>query len=155
MWLYHVKASSHRPLVVVTGAVDPWRVRFAVRLRTEDYMSAIHDNVLNASSVSTNGSAIFSNKQDSKQPFIDLLIRVATAPTGTTPTLTFSVGVSDDGVNFDTVWTGAALTAVGFQRNTWTTLLEPFIQVSWAVGGTTPVFPSVTADLLYSNPSDG
>lgn len=124
--------------------------------------TSLDTNVLTNATITANGaSSAIANLQNGLDPYVELLVRVANAPTGTTPTLTFSLAVSVDGTNFDTIWTGTALNAIGWQRvafspnNTQGAILENYIKVSWAVGGTTPSFTGVTADLLFSNPTVG
>ncbi|SRR6266851_759561 len=84
-----------------------------------------------------------------------LLVRVAGTVTGTTPTLVFAVQQSNDQITWATV--GAALaniTAVGVQVTPYATgttqgaITQNFIRVIATVGGTSPVFPGVYADLV-------
>ena len=74
------------------------------------------------------------------------LLTRATGP-GASPSLTLSVLVSVDGVNFVPAGTGVALTAAGNQRLTFAPggsgtapnfppITEPFIQVQWVVVST-------------------
>lgn len=114
----------------------------------------LRSNLLNNATVTANGnSTVITN--DGRTSWV-LLVRVANAPTGTSPTLTFSVQVSVDGVNFVQAGTAslASITAAGSQRTVYAVnstqgpIVEPFIQVFWTVGGTTPSFTGVYADLV-------
>jgi len=83
------------------------------------------------------------------------MVRVAGAVTGTTPTLVFVVQQSNDQIT----WTGigaalANITAAGVQVTPYATgttqgaVTQSFIRVIATVGGTSPVFPGVYADLV-------
>jgi hypothetical protein len=127
-------------------------------------INPLDQQLLNNATVTANGSATFQNLQNELDPLVELLVRIANAPTGTTPTLQFTVAVSNDGVNFDTIYNPAAQFAPG-TANTWLRvvfsnssaqgpILEPWIKVSWVVGGTTPSYTGVYADMLFSNPTE-
>ncbi len=107
----------------------------------------------NATVTASGNSATFGN--DGGRTAWVLLVRIANAPTGTTPTITYSVNISADGVNF--VQVGAALTALNAassQRTVYAInstqgpIAEQLIRVSWVVTGTTPSFTGVFTDLI-------
>ncbi len=110
---------------------------------------SLHAKVHTQATVNASGnSAAFTNPKSRR--FL-LSVALAGTPTGTTPTITFAVQTSPDGVT----WTqkGAALAtlnAIGNQRTlygpstTQGAIVETFIRVAWVVTGTTPVFPNVT-----------
>lgn len=73
--------------------------------------------------------------------FLDLEVEV-TAVSGTTPSATFSIQWSEDGVNFAPQAAGgsfAAITAVGNAILQFASL-APFYRLAWTVTGTTPSF---------------
>jgi len=102
--------------------------------------------------VTTNGSAIFSaygNKE------ISLFINIKNAPTGTTPTITYTIQEVDPGdlvTVVGTSTTGSAITAIGTQILTLSVTKSGVIQVSWTVTGTTPSFTGVYATLVTKLP---
>lgn len=117
---------------------------------------AVHNKVHNNVSVSASGSSqVFRNFGQKKWM---LTVIVNGTPTGTTPTLTYAVQVSSDGTNFSNKGGAlAAITAAGAQRtiyapgSTQGQITEPYVKVTWAAGGTAPVFPGVTATLHSLN----
>jgi hypothetical protein len=99
--------------------------------------------------VSTSGSEIFTDFTGVRE--IVLSINVKNAPSGTLPTLTYSLQEIDpgDGVTpVGTSVTGAALTAVGTQLLTLPLTLTGSVQVSWAVTGAGASFTGVYATLV-------
>lgn len=88
--------------------------------------------------------------------FIVLIATINGIPTGTTPTLTWALQSSADGVSFATV--GAALAAMtpsllvqATVYGTGTTqgaITGPFFRVIATSGGTSPVFPNVFAEVV-------
>lgn len=112
------------------------------------------DNVIdNAATVTANAtSATFvrpSNLYGGRHKVV-LDINIGAAPTGTTPTLTFSLQASLDGTTwYEAANSGAlnAQTTVGKRFEA--TGVEPFWQVVKTVGGTTPSFTQVTSHLLF------
>lgn len=69
---------------------------------------------------------------------VEVLIN-ATAVTGTTPSLTPSLQVSPDGVNWFTAVAGSAMTGVGLQRLACQSLCG-YARLAYNVSGTTPSF---------------
>lgn len=113
------------------------------------------------STITANGnSGNLTNLCNGLDPIIELFVTIASAPTGTTPTLTFSVQESVDGSNYATVASTSAISAAGSYRlmfSTGTTtgpIITPYVRVAWTVGGTTPSFTGVTITLLFSNPEE-
>ena len=111
------------------------------------------EQLLNNATITTSGSSSVITNDGRTEWVLD--VRIANAPTGTTPSITFAVTVSNDGINF--IQAGAALTALtaaGSQRTEYTIsstqgpIEEDFIKVTWNVTGTTPSFTGVFADLV-------
>jgi hypothetical protein len=87
---------------------------------------------------------------------ISLYVAVANAPTGTSPTLTFTLyGLDPYGATYSLVASSAisaagdAILQVGPSMGSGTPYLfvPQLVQVSWTVGGTTPSFTGVNATL--------
>lgn len=123
--------------------------------------TSLDTNLQSAASVNATGSSpAVQNLQNVLDPYVELLIHITTAPTGTSPTLTYSVAVSEDGTNFDTIYTGTALSAVGWTRVLFTPqstqgpIMEEWIKVTWTAGGTFTTAAVVTSDLIFSNPTE-
>ncbi len=93
----------------------------------------------------------FRNKSQSINPLIVLVVTVANAPTGTSPTLTFAIGGSLDQVNYAQVGATIAITAAGTYRFAITDVLETWLDITPIVsaGGS---FTGVTATLLSTSP---
>lgn len=112
------------------------------------------EQVLSNATITANGaSGVINNALDGHTIWV-LDVRNG-AGTGTTPTLTFAVMVSVDGVNF--IQAGPALASLvgaGIQRTVYAVnsaqgpIIEPFFKVTWTISGTTPSFPAVYADLI-------
>jgi hypothetical protein len=104
--------------------------------------------VLANQTVTTSGSAVFTGYGAAE---LVLVINVTGTVSGTTPTLTFTVQEVDPGNQTTLIgptFSGAAITAVGTQTITIPTMVASCVQVSWAVGGTTPSFGGVYATLV-------
>jgi hypothetical protein len=110
-------------------------------------------NVLSNSTVTASGSQTYSTGSGAAD--IALIVNIKAAPTGTSPTLTFTVAEVDPGdlstafVGAQTV-SGAALNSATTQVLTLASLRSNSIKVSWAVGGSagpsfTQVFATLTA----------
>jgi hypothetical protein len=83
-------------------------------------------------------------------PVVVMLVDV-TAASGTSPSLTFSLkAVLPDGSTV-AIGSATAITAVGKQRAVFTNVIEPNVQVDWAISGTTPSF-TVSVDLYFTSP---
>ena len=103
--------------------------------------------------VTTSSSTIlgsYGNKE------ITLFINVKSAPTGTLPTLTYTIQEVDPGDQttvLGTSTTGAALNAAGVQILTLSVTTSGFIKVSWVIGGSaSPTFTGVYATLVTKLP---
>lgn len=102
-------------------------------------------------SISANGSSAALSALQYER--LGLFIAVLTAPTGTSPTLQFTVNGVDGQGNLFQLAQSASITAAGNSSlsigsgETATLFVPQLVQVSWAVGGTTPVFPSVDITL--------
>lgn len=106
-------------------------------------------------SLTTSGSATFTGLGHKE---VNLFVNVKTAPTGTLPTLTYTVQELDPGdqaTAIGTSVTGLALIAVGTQTLKLPDTTTGCIKVSWAIGGTaSPTFPSVYATLTVKPTED-
>ncbi len=111
---------------------------------------SLHSKLHTNSTITTSGSSpVFKNPRTKRHI---LSVALASAPSGTAPTLLFAVMVSNDGVTF--AQKGAALAtlnAVGNQRTQYgagTTqgqITEAFIRIDWAIGGSaSPTFTNVS-----------
>lgn len=91
------------------------------------------------------------NLSRSDHPTVTALISCGTV-TGTTPSLTPVLEASEDGTNWFTLQTGAAMTTNGAkQRLVGTEVVEPFVRVSWpAPTGTTPSFAGFTVTFVFN-----
>lgn len=104
--------------------------------------------VLSNATVTTSGSAIFDGF-GSKE--INLIINNTIAPTGTTPTITFSIQEVDPG-DLTTVLgnskTGTALSTATTQIVSLPIMYTGTVKVTWTVTGTTPSFTGLYASLI-------
>lgn len=103
------------------------------------------------STITANGtSAVFLKplRPDRKEPKVAFVYNLGTAPTGTSPTIQFTVQCSYDGVLWFNAGQTAVLTAVGSGRLEFAAI-EPYWQVVTTVGGTTPSFTNVTSFLGF------
>jgi hypothetical protein len=107
---------------------------------------------INASGNTGVGVNALANLSDmDKSRAVVALINAPNAPTGTTPSLTFSLDASHDGGNtWFNVKTATALTAAGQVRLSSVDLIEPHVRVSWAITGAGATFTGVTIDLLFN-----
>lgn len=109
----------------------------------QDIRQAVHSNA----TITTSGSQILTG-YGSQQ--ISLIVNVKAAPTGTNPTIKFTIQEVDPG-DGTTVFGGSASTAtinaVGVSTATLNTTTSGTIQVSWTVTGTTPSFTQVYSTL--------
>lgn len=86
-----------------------------------------------------------------------LVVHLGATPTGTTPTLTWEVDTSTDGVSFSAV--GSALTAMSpsvldqvtayFSGSTQGAITGPFFRVKATPAGANALFPKVFAEILF------
>jgi hypothetical protein len=110
--------------------------------------------VLNASAVTVSGnSGPLSNLGRMLNPVVVMLIDV-TAVSGTTPSLTFTLNaVLPDGSLAAIPPTVAivAITATGQARYIFHDVIDPTIQLNWAVTGTTPSL-TCNVDLFFTSP---
>jgi hypothetical protein len=104
----------------------------------------------NAQAIHTNASVAASGSLVLSLPYgvtsIVLAVNIKTAPTGTSPTLTFSLQDVDPGdltTLFGSADTGAALNSITTQTIEHASKTG-YVKVSWSIGGTaSPTFPSV------------
>jgi hypothetical protein len=105
---------------------------------------AIHAN----STVTASGSSIVTGYGSSE---VTLFVNVKAAPTGTTPTLTYTLQEVDPGDTTTVIGTtvsSTTISALGIQKVTLPCLFGGAIKVSWTVTGTTPSFTQVYATLI-------
>lgn len=86
---------------------------------------------------------------------VTLFINVTASPTGTTPTLLFSIEEIDpsDRTTVLSQSVGTSINAAGTQRVTLGFSGSPVVQVSWAIGGGSPSFTGVNAYLVTNDAS--
>lgn len=114
---------------------------------------ALHSKVHTNAAISSSGSsAIFRVPSNARRLVLSVVNK--TAPTGTTPTITYELDTSTDGINFTRK--GGALSSINSvvaQRTlygvgqTQGQVVEPYAKVVWTVTGTTPNYPSITTVL--------
>lgn len=91
------------------------------------------------------------NLSDLSNPrVVAALINLPNNPTGTSPTITFTLDVSLDGNVWYNAKTSSAQSAAGTVRLVGTDIIEPFVRVAWTLTGTTPSFAGVTIDILHN-----
>ncbi|SRR5216683_3303232 len=112
-------------------------------------MATLHVKQHDRATITTSGTSVIFRNPGGKRHH--LVVDVPTTPTGTTPTLTFEVDTSSDGVTFAAKGAAlAAINAIGTQvtrygvGTTQGRIFEPFIQIKWTIAGTTPSFTNVT-----------
>jgi hypothetical protein len=101
--------------------------------------------------VTASGSQVFTGFGTRE---ITLVINIKNAPTGTLPTIAYSLQEIDPGDGTTPVGssvTGTALSAAGTQLLTLRLTLSGAVQVSWTVTGTSPSFTGVYATLTTKN----
>jgi hypothetical protein len=102
------------------------------------------------STVTTSGSTTVTNNDFGAQQ-ISLIINITASPTGTTPTLTYTIQELDPG-NGTTVMgnsvSSSALSTTGVTIITLTSTTSNNIKVSWTIAGTTPSFTGVYSTLV-------
>jgi hypothetical protein len=116
----------------------------------DTYQQVVHTNATITASGSSVVAMNFGHKETS------LVINVTAAPTGTTPSITYSIQEVDPGNGTTTITaakTGAAITALGVQILTLPVTYGGDIIVTWTVTGTTPSFTGVYATLVNKGPS--
>jgi hypothetical protein len=111
--------------------------------------------VLHGTTITATGnSGPLPNIGEANSPYIVILINCPNAPTGTTPSVTFSlVSVLPDGSTVLIV-AGTAITAAGQQRITASGVIDGTLEVVWTVSGTSPSFTGVNVDLFMSSPDN-
>ena len=106
----------------------------------------IHQNA----TVTTSGqSGVFSPPidPDHTEHRSSILVSAGSA-SGTSPSVSFQVQTSLDGVNWFNVGSPVVLTAAGSARMEFSAI-EPYHQIVWTVTGTTPSFVGVNSHLIY------
>lgn len=97
--------------------------------------------------LTASGSALLTNNWFGTQQ-INLVVNITATPTGTTPTITFTIQEVDPG-NGTTVYgqsaSTTALNSIGVTAISISGTTSPMVQVSWTVTGTTPSFTGLYA----------
>lgn len=138
-------AATYNPLVV--GGINPAGLVGYSQLASDDSLIVTdgpntQPSLVNAT-ITSNSNATLTQIGDGT---LYVFINVKNAPTGTTPTLTFTVQELDPGdktTSVRTSVTGAAIKAAGTQILTLPNVTSGVVLVSWTVGGTTPSFTGV------------
>jgi len=89
---------------------------------------------------------------------VTLVINVTAAPTGTLPTLQYTiqeVDPGDDTTVFGSATSSSSITAAGIQTVTLSGVLGGDVKVSWVVGGSSPSFTGVYSTLGEGETSTG
>lgn len=110
----------------------------------QDYRQVVHGNA----TVTTSGSAVFDGFGAKE---LNLIINVTASPTGTTPTITYTIQEIDPGDQTTALGnskTGTAITAIGTQIVSLPIMYGGTVKVSWTVTGTTPSFTGLYASLI-------
>ena len=105
--------------------------------------------------LTVSGSSIFLGYGDKE---ITLVVNVLAAPTGTTPTLQYTLQEVDPGDGatvFGQTVSTVSITAIGVYEITIRATQGGSLKVSWAVGGTTPSFTQVYATLVSKGTTAG
>ena len=140
------------PTVAQVGGKDPAGLLQPMGLTTEQSVQMapapnrqpVHSNA----TITVSGSSILDDTWGAKE--VSLFINIKAAPTGTTPTITYTMQEVDPGDNttvLGTSVTGTALTAIGTQILTLPVTKSGIVEVSWVVTGTTPSFTQVFSTL--------
>lgn len=109
-----------------------------------DVKQAIHSN----STITTSGSQILTGYGAQS---ISLVVNVKAAPTGTTPTITFTIQEVDPGdatTTFGNSASTSTINAAGVFTATLNTTTSGSVKVSWTVTGTTPSFTQVYSTVV-------
>lgn len=104
--------------------------------------------VQNNATVTTSGSAVYTGFGVRE---IVLVINIKATPTGTTPTITYSMQEVDPGDQMTAVGssvTGTAISTIATQILTLPLTLTGAVQVTWTVAGTSPSFTEVYATVV-------
>lgn len=109
---------------------------------------------INGTITASGNSGALPNLGESKNPTVVAILDVSGTVSGTSPSMTITVEGSYDGVRFYTLATFTAVTAAlsSPQRQIISNVLEPYLQVSWSVTGTTPSFGGASCELIMSSP---
>jgi hypothetical protein len=102
------------------------------------------DAVLSNATVTTNGSYVF--RAGASQE-VSIVIHIANAPTGTSPTIVFTiteVDPADESTQVGISKSSTTINAAGTQVVTMLLVNSPTAKISWTVGGTTPSFSGTT-----------
>ena len=144
-------AVSANPVII--GGANPAGFAGYVQLGSDD--SLMVSDGPNTQPVMVNAtvtSSGLSNLVDVGDMAVYLFINVKNAPTGTSPTLTFTMQEVDPGDKTTAVRTsvtGVAIKAIGTQVLMLPTTTSGVVQVSWTIGGTgTPTFTGVYVTAL-------
>lgn len=116
----------------------------------DTYQQVVHSNA----TITASGSSVVAMNFGHKE--VTLVVNVTAAPTGTTPSITFTVQEVDPGNGTTVIGSaksGSALTGIATQTITLPVMVGGDIVVTWTVTGTTPSFTGVYATLVNKGPS--
>lgn len=116
----------------------------------DTYQQVVHSNA----TITTSGSSVVAMNFGHKE--VSLVVNVTVAPTGTTPSITYTIQEVDPGNGTTTISaakSGAAITGLGTQIITLPVMYGGDVIVSWVVTGTSPSFTGVYATLVNKGPS--
>lgn len=115
-------------------------------------MHDFQDNIIdNAATITANANtAAFVRPERQGVHGVVFLAHLGADPTGTTPTLTFTLQSSMDGTTWHDVKASSALNANGQNCRLDANGIEPYWRVEKVIGGTaTPTFTLVTSHLVF------
>jgi hypothetical protein len=128
----------------IVGSLGGSEGSFGVSIMTNEVV------VQTNATVTTSGSQIISGSFYGVQQ-INLVVNVKATPTGTSPTLTYTIQEVDPGDNattFGNSTSTSAISAIGVYTATLTTTTSSSVKVSWTIAGTTPSFTQVYATVV-------
>jgi hypothetical protein len=123
-------------------------------MTTETVLDDYQQVVLSNATVTATGSAMVAMDFGHKE--LSLIVNITAVPTGTLPSITFSIQEVDPGNETTTIApakSGAAITGVSTQIITLPVMYGGSVLVSWTVTGTTPSFTGVFATTVNKGPS--
>lgn len=117
-------------------------------MSNEVFIQDSNQSILTNATVTSNGSTVVTGYGFQE---INLVINIKAAPTGTTPTITFTLQEVDPGDKttiMGSSTTTTALSGVGVTIAALNTTTSGSVKVSWTVGGTAPSFTQLYATVV-------
>jgi len=147
-------AAAPPPTAVQLGGITPTGTYSAIVASAEGALGhAVMMNeciVQSDATITTSGSQIVARNFYGVQQ-ISLIVNVKAAPTGTTPTLTYTIQEIDPGDGATTMGNSTSTTAIaaaGVYVATLATSTSGLVKISWVITGTTPSFTQVYATVV-------